>query len=72
MTQPTILSSFSDDQILEYATSLGVSLGKSNSESIATAKLILDTEKARTLTMLEKKNQMPNENDLVSVLFGSI
>jgi hypothetical protein len=40
LTQPTILSSFSDGQILERATSLGVSLEKSNSESFATLKLI--------------------------------
>jgi hypothetical protein len=66
MTQPITLSSFSDDQILEHATSLGVSLGKSNLESIATAKFILDIEKERTLFMLEKKDQIPKEKDLVS------
>jgi hypothetical protein len=65
LTQPTTLSSFSDDQIIERATSLGVSLEKSNSESFATVKLILDIEKGRTLTMLEIKDQMANENDLV-------
>jgi hypothetical protein len=66
MIQPTTLSSFSDDQILEHATSLGVSLGKSNSESFATVKLILDIEKGLTLTMLEKKDKMVNENELIS------
>jgi hypothetical protein len=45
LTQPSTLSSFSDEQILEHATSLGVSLGKSNYESLATVKIILDIEK---------------------------
>jgi hypothetical protein len=49
--QPTSLLSFSHDQIIEHASSLG----KSNSENIATVKLIMDIEQGHTLTMLEKK-----------------
>jgi hypothetical protein len=51
-TKNASLLSFSSDQIIRNASSLGVSLGNSKNEAIKSAKLILDNEFSRSLTML--------------------
>lgn len=53
--QPVSILSFSDAQIIDTASSLGVSLGSSHSERVVSAKIIKNYELMRTLTILEKK-----------------
>jgi hypothetical protein len=48
---PSFLS-FSPNHIIRTANSLGVSLGGTTSEAIASAKIILDNELTRSITML--------------------
>ena len=47
------LLSFSSDQIISAAHGLGISLGTSKKDEIASANLILDNERNRSLTMLQ-------------------
>jgi hypothetical protein len=54
--KPSSITSFTDDHIVEHALSLGVSLGNSHSDCVATARFIKDVELQRTLTLL--KNQI--------------
>jgi hypothetical protein len=63
-TTDTSLLSFSPEQIISRATSLGVSLGNSKNEAIKSAKLILDNEFSRSLTMLHthSENTSSGEN----------
>jgi hypothetical protein len=51
------LLSFSPEQIINRATSLGVSLGNSKNEAIKSAKLILENEFSRSLTMLHTNTE---------------
>jgi hypothetical protein len=51
------LLSFSPEQIISRATSLGVSLGNSKNEAIKSAKLILENEFSRSLTMLHTNTE---------------
>ena len=59
--QPLSILSFSDSQIIHNASLLGVSLGSSSVDRIASAQLIKDTELQRTLTIL-KNNEGVSEN----------
>jgi hypothetical protein len=52
-SKPTSITSFSEDQIIDNAMSLGVSLGVSHSDCIKSSKLIKDYEIQRSLTMLK-------------------
>jgi hypothetical protein len=56
-SKPTSISSFSEDQIIENAKSLGVSLGISHSDCVKSAKIIKDYELNRSLTMLKSNDQ---------------
>jgi hypothetical protein len=58
-------TSFSDEQIIGDAMSLGVSLGNSQSACIQSAKLIKEFEIQRTLTLLKCRDPVANsqEND---------
>jgi hypothetical protein len=56
--KPTSITSFSDDQIIDNAMLLGVSLGNSHSDCIKSAKLIKDFELQRTITMLKCNDQL--------------
>jgi flagellar biosynthesis regulator FlaF len=49
--------SFSPDHIIRRANSLGVSLGSTRSEAIASAKIILDNELNRSITMLRTSEE---------------
>jgi hypothetical protein len=53
---PSFLS-FSPDHIIRRANSLGVSLGSTRSEAIASAKIILDNELNRSITMLRTSEE---------------
>jgi hypothetical protein len=55
--QPNSLISSSEDEIIQHANSLGVSLGNSHSENIASVNLIKEIEMGRMLTVLEKKDK---------------
>jgi hypothetical protein len=61
--KPTSITSFSDDQIIDDARSLGVSLGISHSDCIKSAKLIKDFELHRSITMLKCNNQLAQKHD---------
>jgi hypothetical protein len=56
--KPTSITSFSDDQIIDNAMSLGISLGNSHSDCIKSARLIKDFELHRTITMLKCNDQL--------------
>jgi hypothetical protein len=51
--KPTSINSFSDEQIIDDARVLGVSLGVSLSECTKSAKIIKDVEKQRSITLLK-------------------
>jgi hypothetical protein len=53
-TQPNSLLSFSGDQIIQNANSLGVSLGNSHQENLVSINLMKEIELGRMLTVLEK------------------
>jgi hypothetical protein len=61
--KPTSIMSFSDDQIIDNARSLGVSLGNSHSECIKAAKLIKDNELQRSITMLNSNDQLGKNSE---------
>jgi hypothetical protein len=65
ISKPTSIASFSEEQIIDNALSLGVSLGFSSSECFKSAKLIKDFELQRSLIMLNCKDKSENnfEND---------
>ena len=65
---PTAVSllSFSDAQIIDTANILGVSLGSSLTDRLVSAKMIKDNELMRTLTIIEKKDNVSNNVDSVS------
>jgi hypothetical protein len=52
--QPNSLLSFSEDQIIQHANSLGVSLGNSHQEHIISVNLMKEIELGCMLTVLEK------------------
>jgi hypothetical protein len=57
--KPASILFFSDDEVLHKANLLGVSLGFSHAERVASMKIIKDNELQRfTLTILEKKIQI--------------
>jgi hypothetical protein len=62
--KPTSITSFADDQIIEDARILGVSLGVSLSECTKSAKLIKDFENQRSITLL-KGNDVRSQNCLM-------
>jgi hypothetical protein len=57
------LLSFSPEHIIDKAKSLGVSLGNSRDEEFAAAKIILDNELNRSLTMLRTSTENEHIND---------
>jgi hypothetical protein len=57
------LLSFSPEHIIDKAKSLGVSLGNSRDEEFAAAKIILDNELNRSLTMLRTSTENEYIND---------
>jgi hypothetical protein len=69
-SHPTSLLSFSDEHIIDNARALGVSLGNSFSESLASARSIKDFESQRTLTLL-KKDEANGDNNTSTCLVVS-
>jgi hypothetical protein len=57
------LLSFSPEHIITKAKSLGVSLGNSRDEELAAAKIILDNELNRSITMLRTSTENEHIND---------
>jgi hypothetical protein len=64
--KPTSITSFADDQIINDARILGVSLGVSLSECIKSAKLIKNFEKQRSITLLKGNDTQSQKCLLVS------
>lgn len=60
------LSTLSNDDIVVKVNSLGVSLGKDNSERRAAANLIIDEEANRSIILLKKKEESVDSHLLVS------
>jgi hypothetical protein len=61
--QPASVTSFSDDQIIDEARLLGVSLGSSHSDCLKSAKIIKDFEVQRSITMLKCNDHLPQQHD---------
>jgi hypothetical protein len=64
--QPNSLLSFSDEQIIQHANSLGVSLGNSHQENVISVNLMKEIELGRMLTVLEKNDKKTINNDFDS------
>jgi hypothetical protein len=62
-TKSVSLLSFSPEQIIRNASSLGVSLGNSGNETITSAKVILDNELNWSLTMLHMSDENTSLNE---------
>jgi hypothetical protein len=63
----TSITSFSENQIIDNAKSLGVSLGVSHTECIKSVRLIKDTEIQRSLTMLKCNDQLEKNGEKASL-----
>jgi hypothetical protein len=70
-SKPNSIISFSNNQIIDNALSLGVSLDKSHSECIKSARLIKDVELQRTLTMLKSSDHLVDKHENASCLVVS-
>jgi hypothetical protein len=70
-SKPNSIIAFSENQIIDNALSLGVSLGKSHSECIKAARVIKDVELQRSLTMLKGSDQLVDKNENTSCLVVS-
>jgi hypothetical protein len=66
-TKNASLLALSPEKIIRNATSLGVSLGKSKDEAIKSAKLILDNEFSRSLTMLNTNMENTSSTEKISL-----
>jgi hypothetical protein len=64
--KPTSITAFSDDQIIDDARLLGVSLGTSFSDCTKSAKIIKDFEKNRSVSLLKSKNALAQKCMMVS------
>ena len=67
-TQSRSLLSFSDSQIIHNASILGVSLGNSDADKLASARLIKENEVQRTLTILNNDTVSEKRDDPVKCL----
>ena len=67
-TQSRSLLSFSDSQIIHNASILGVSLGNSDADKLASARLIKENEVQRTLTILNNDTVSEKRDDPVPCL----
>jgi hypothetical protein len=56
---------FTDDHIVQNDVALGVSLGNSHSDCVASARLIKDVELQRNLTMLKKSDSLVKDTAFV-------
>jgi hypothetical protein len=64
--KPTSINSFLDEQIIDDARVLGVSLGVSLSDCTKSAKIIKDVEKQRSITLLKCNDSLAQNCMMVS------